>query len=51
MWAGFNSSQYFATAFHKRYRKTPAEFRTGISCYAWKQRGNLISRGEQKTVP
>lgn len=27
MWAGFNSSQYFATAFRKRYQMTPVEYR------------------------
>ena len=29
MWAGFNSSQYFATIFRKRYQMTPMDFRTG----------------------
>jgi AraC family L-rhamnose operon regulatory protein RhaS len=27
MWAGFNSSQYFATLFRKRYQMTPVEYR------------------------
>lgn len=27
MWAGFNSSQYFATSFRKRYQMTPVEYR------------------------
>lgn len=27
MWAGFNSSQYFATAFRKHYQMTPVEWR------------------------
>jgi AraC family L-rhamnose operon regulatory protein RhaS len=29
MWAGFNSSQYFATLFRKRYRTTPLRYRAG----------------------
>lgn len=29
MWAGFNSSQYFATLFRKRYQVTPVEYRAG----------------------
>jgi AraC family L-rhamnose operon regulatory protein RhaS len=31
LWAGFNSSQYFATAFRKRYRTTPQAFRAAAS--------------------
>jgi AraC-like DNA-binding protein len=29
MWAGFNSSQYFATLFRKRYQMTPMRYRQG----------------------
>jgi AraC family L-rhamnose operon regulatory protein RhaS len=29
MWAGFNSSQYFATLFRKRYQMTPMAYRAG----------------------
>jgi AraC-like DNA-binding protein len=31
LWAGFNSSQYFATTFRKRYRTTPQAFRAAAS--------------------